>query len=162
MVSLGLLLSMTVAACGTATEDVEPTVTRADAANAPATFTPTIEGQAPATPIPSDEPTEAPADGGGSDNGGGGTAVEVDMVDISFSQKTLEIAAGTDVTFHVVNNGALPHEFAIEGHDDLASGLLNPGETKDIVVNLAAGTYTYHCPVPGHTEAGMTGTLTAK
>jgi plastocyanin len=162
MVSLGLLLSITVAACGTEQEKIEPTVTRVDAANAPATYTPTVEGQAPATPAPGEEPTEAPTSANGGRNGGGATTVEVDMVDIAFKETTLEIPANTDVTFHIVNSGALQHEFAIEGHDDLVSGLLNAGESKDIVINLPPGTYTYHCPVPGHTEAGMKGTLTVK
>jgi uncharacterized cupredoxin-like copper-binding protein len=83
------------------------------------------------------------------------------MQDIAFAEKTLEIPANTDVTFHVVNNGALQHEFAIQDQD-IQSGLLNSGESKDVTVNLPAGTYTYHCPVPGHTEAGMVGTLTVK
>ena len=34
-----------------------------------------------------------------------------------------------------------------------------PGETKEVSVNLPAGTYTFICDVPGHEEAGMVGTL---
>jgi len=39
------------------------------------------------------------------------------------------------------------------------SDLLNGGDSTTVTVNLPAGTYTFYCSVPGHKEAGMTGTL---
>lgn len=161
MIALGLLVAITVAACGTEEEKVEPTVTRIpDAANAPATYTPTVEGEAPPTEVAAASPT-GDAGGGGTGGGGEATTVEIDMQDISFKETTIEIPANTDVTIHLVNSGALQHQFAIEGQD-VKSDVLNSGETQDLTINLPAGNYTYHCPIPGHTEAGMKGTLTVK
>jgi uncharacterized cupredoxin-like copper-binding protein len=31
-----------------------------------------------------------------------------------------------------------------------------------VVINLPAGTYQFWCTVPGHRDAGMTGTLTVE
>ena len=40
--------------------------------------------------------------------------------------------------------------------------VLWPGQSQDITVTLALGTYTYLCVIPGHSEAGMSGILTAQ
>jgi uncharacterized cupredoxin-like copper-binding protein len=36
------------------------------------------------------------------------------------------------------------------------------GGNKTLQVQLKAGNYTFYCPVPGHKQAGMVGTLTVK
>ena len=71
----------------------------------------------------------------------------------------LSIAADTDVTISVVNNGTFDHDFTIEDQD-LTTGLLEPGQSAELVVNLPAGEYVTFCSQPGHREAGMMGTLT--
>lgn len=92
-----------------------------------------------------------------------GTATTVSMVEMKFEPADLTIPANTDYTVTVVNNGVLPHYWAIEG-TDLASPETPGGDTTphDVVVNLAAGSYTVFCPVPGHRQAGMVGTLTVQ
>ena len=37
---------------------------------------------------------------------------------------------------------------------------MSPGSTSTVTATLKKGTYTYYCPVPGHKQAGMVGTLT--
>lgn len=91
----------------------------------------------------------------------GGTPVEVDMVDIAFTQKELTIPANTDVTLHIVNQGAAVHNFTID-NPSVMSGDVQPGQSVDITVNLPAGTYEYYCSQPGHKQAGMVGTLTVQ
>lgn len=88
-----------------------------------------------------------------------GSAINVAAIDIGFDPKELSMAADSDVTISVANNGVLQHDFVIEG-TDFATPLLNGGESGDLVVNLPAGEYIYFCSVPGHREAGMQGTLT--
>lgn len=88
-----------------------------------------------------------------------GSGVAVSAVDIAFEPTEFSIAADTDVTITVTNNGALQHDFVIEG-TDFATELLNGGDSAELVVNLPAGEYVYFCSVPGHREAGMEGTLT--
>jgi glucose dehydrogenase/plastocyanin len=88
-----------------------------------------------------------------------GSAVSVSAIDIAFEQTELSIAADTDVTITLTNNGVLQHDLVIE-ETDFATPLINGGETAEIVVNLPAGEYVYFCSVAGHREAGMVGTLT--
>lgn len=114
-----------------------------------ATGTVTMGEAAPASPTASPEAAAA----------GNGTAVNVSAIDIAFEQKQLAIAADTDVTITLTNNGVLQHDLVIEG-TDYATDLLDSGESAELIVNLPAGEYAYFCSVPGHREAGMQGTLT--
>jgi len=97
----------------------------------------------------------APAGGGEA----GATSVELSTVDLKFEPADFTIAADTDVTINVTNNGALPHDFTM---DDPAatSGEVAAGGTATVTLNLPAGTYDYYCSIPGHKEAGMVGTIT--
>ena len=152
------LLTVTVAACGSDDGDAEPTVTRIAAENAPS---PGAEGEEPAASPVSPEATTAPSDGGEAPApDGGGTTVDVEMVDLAFEPTEITIAGNTDVTFNLTNSGALQHNLTIEGGP--ASDTIDGGSTGTLVVNLAPGTYKFICSVPGHAEAGMTGTLTVQ
>jgi glucose dehydrogenase/plastocyanin len=105
------------------------------------------------TPVP-DEATPAA-------EASGGEGVQVSAVDIAFEPKEFTIAANTDVVVTITNNGALQHDFTI---DELGvkSDLLGGGESTEVTINAAAGTYEYYCSVTGHREAGMVGTLTVE
>jgi len=110
---------------------------------------------------PNAAPAATPAATPAPENGGGGTSAEVDMVDIAFEPTSVEIPANTDVTINLVNKGASQHEFKIDS-EGIDSGLVDPGASGSVSVNLPPGEYDFHCPVPGHTEAGMTGKLIVK
>lgn len=90
-----------------------------------------------------------------------GASVSVTLVNGEIQPAELTIAADTDVTIAVASNGSIGHNFTVE-NTDFATETLDPGMSEDLVVNLAAGTYTYFCSVPGHREAGMVGTLTVQ
>ena len=65
-------------------------------------------------------------------------------------------------TFTVTNDGTIEHSFEIEGQgveQDLEHHL-KPGESMDLQVDLAPGTYEVYCPVDGHKEQGMERDLT--
>lgn len=104
----------------------------------------------------------ATGDGGAApaaDSGAGAAATsEIVMVDLAFEPTELTIAANTDVTINLVNNGALPHQFALTD-GSITSDEIAGGASGSVVVNLPPGEYEFHCPIPGHTEAGMTGKL---
>jgi plastocyanin len=90
------------------------------------------------------------------------TTFEVDLEDISFSVKSLDVPANTQITINLVNKGAATHNFNI---DDLNvhSGDVPSGQKAIVTFNSgAAGTHQYYCNIPGHKEAGMVGTLTVK
>jgi len=67
------------------------------------------------------------------------------------------------VTIDFDNPSALEHNVAIEqdGKEIAVSETLAEGKTS-VSADLASGTYTYLCTVPGHAEAGMEGTLVVK
>jgi plastocyanin len=67
------------------------------------------------------------------------------------------------VTIDFNNPSALEHNVAIEqnGEQIAVSETLAEGKTS-VSANLAPGTYTYLCTIPGHAEAGMEGVLTVR
>lgn len=114
----------------------------------------TPQGSPEASPVAS--PASSPEAGGNA-----GTTVDLNMVDLAFEPADFTIAANTDVTINLTNSGALPHAFQLED-GSVASDELPGGETGSVTLNLPPGTYGYICPVPGHADAGMVGTITVE
>ena len=82
------------------------------------------------------------------------------IVDVSLSEWAIEILSDTDirageVTFNVTNNGALEHNFTIEGIDEAVLDLIYQQETQSLTVTLEPGTYLLVCTIEGHHDAGM-------
>jgi plastocyanin len=80
---------------------------------------------------------------------------------LKFDKKKLTAKAGA-VTIDFTNDSSTPHAVAVEGN-----GLDKDGKTvtkgKDaLTVTLKKGTYTFYCPVDGHRQAGMEGTITVQ
>jgi plastocyanin len=88
------------------------------------------------------------------------SAVSVGMMEFQFQPSTITVAPGS-VTFTLRNTGQFPHTMHIEGiaNGDLTAAPVNGGESETATVNLAPGTYTFWCPVDGHRDRGMEGTL---
>jgi uncharacterized cupredoxin-like copper-binding protein len=83
---------------------------------------------------------------------------------LAFDRKTITAKAGK-VTLSMLNPAStgVPHAVAVEGNGvDQNGKTVDPGGTSTVSVTLKPGTYTYYCPVPGHKQAGMVGTLTVK
>jgi plastocyanin len=101
---------------------------------------------------------------GAAASGPGGTLkLAADPTDIAFDTTSLKSKPGK-VTIDFTNPSTLEHDVAIEGDggEEIAgSELIAKGETS-VSAELAPGTYTFYCTVPGHREAGMEGTLTVK
>ena len=165
---VGLLGAGVLGACGTETEEAEPTVTRVPAENAPPTNTPAasneVSEEAPASPA-SGSPQATPEGNGEApptDAPGPATTVAMGFYDLYFDPVEVTIPANTDVTFNFTNFGALEHAFKIDEPLIESQVIAGGGTTDTLVVNLPAGTYEYYCPVPGHKAAGMKGKLTVK
>jgi len=75
---------------------------------------------------------------------------------LRFDQSKLTAKAGA-ITLSYTNTSSTPHGIAIES---ATGGVVSGGATSTATITLKAGTYTFFCPVPGHRQAGMTGTLT--
>jgi plastocyanin len=124
-------------------------------------------GSEPGTPIalvPCGTPTN-PAGGesgtGDQGNAAANTAVTIEMVDIAFNPKEVTIPANTDVTITLPNNGVAVHNFHVDELGIQSEDVQGGGSTT-VTINAPAGTYEFYCAVPGHREAGMTGTLTVQ
>ncbi len=161
MAVFGLVL---LAACGgTVTEDASEQVTRIPVQGAPVYASPGAEVAAAGSGTPADvaQADAKPAPAGGGAAAGAGAEQKVVAKDLSFAPTALTIPAGADAVVDLSNEGALPHNFAI---DQLKINQNLDAGAKDIkvTINAPAGTYEYYCNIPGHKEAGMVGTLTVK
>jgi uncharacterized cupredoxin-like copper-binding protein len=81
-----------------------------------------------------------------------------------FTPNDLTIQTG-DIAFAVTNRGEIEHNLAVDdpgGARVIQIAIIEPGETKSIVVSLPAGSYVIYCTLPGHREAGMVATLRVK
>jgi plastocyanin len=91
---------------------------------------------------------------------GGTLAIAASPTDIAYDKTSLESKPGK-VTIDFTNPSSIPHDVAIEGDDGkeiAATEVIAQSETST-TAELAAGTYTFFCTVPGHREAGMEGPL---
>ena len=125
-------------------------------------------------------PTNGPAKASPA-RGGGDNAERVDPreggLDVALGEWAVTLEAGAirpgRVTFVVANRGTKGHGFEIElegedssghgsGDEDgikAETGLLRPGETTELRLDLPAGLYKVECIVPGHDDLGMEGFL---
>jgi uncharacterized cupredoxin-like copper-binding protein len=107
----------------------------------------------------SSTPAQTTASGGG----GGGETLKLSADpsgNLAFDKKTLSAKAGK-VTITMANPASIPHGVAVEGNGvDEDGQVVQKGGTSTVTVTLKPGKYEFYCPVPGHRQAGMEGTLT--
>ncbi|HLW47346.1 MAG TPA: plastocyanin/azurin family copper-binding protein [bacterium] len=87
--------------------------------------------------------------------------VRLTAEEFRFTPKDVTVQPG-DISFTVTNRGAIEHNLTVDttgGGRVTQIAIIEPGETRSIVVSLPPGTYTVYCSLPGHREAGMVGTL---
>lgn len=103
------------------------------------------------------EKSPAPAKGPG-----GTLKLAAHPTQIAFDATKLSSKPG-EVTIDFTNPAPLEHDVAIEknGKQIAVSERIVNGKTS-VSADLAPGTYTFLCTVPGHAEAGMEGTLVVK
>jgi len=79
-----------------------------------------------------------------------------------FEPKGKQKAKAGSVTLVMTNPGSTGkrHGIGIQGNGlDKDGPIVAPGSTSTVTVSLKTGKYTFYCPVPGHRQAGMQGTL---
>jgi plastocyanin len=109
---------------------------------------------APAATTPA---ATTPAAGGG---GGETLTLSADPSQLKFDKSSLSAKSGS-VTITMDNPSSLPHGVAVEGNGVSKVGqTVTKGGKSTVTVDLKPGKYTFYCPVPGHRQAGMQGTLT--
>ena len=82
---------------------------------------------------------------------------------LAYNTTTLS-AGSSHVTIDFTNRSPLPHNVTVaDAHGKVIGHTPTfTGATKVLTLDLAPGTYTFYCSVPGHEMAGMKGTLTVK
>jgi plastocyanin len=109
--------------------------------------------------------TPSPSTSGGAAPSGAGQTLSLSADpsgQLAFDKKTLTAKAG-GVTLKMANPSQLPHGIAVEGNGvDKDGKVVQHGGTSLVSVKLKPGKYEFYCPVPGHKQAGMKGTLTVQ
>jgi plastocyanin len=99
-----------------------------------------------------------------SSGGGGGGATKLKLIAdpsgaLKFDKTSLSAKPGK-VTITMDNPSSTPHAVEVEGNGvEEETKTLTKG-TAAVTVDLKAGKYEFYCPVDGHRQAGMEGTLT--
>ena len=82
-----------------------------------------------------------------------GAVVTVTEKEWSITFSTAALKAGP-LKLTLKNEGSIEHNFIIkEANVEVDS--IQPGQSKEVTVNLKPGTYTVMCNIAGHAEAGM-------
>jgi uncharacterized cupredoxin-like copper-binding protein len=100
---------------------------------------------------------------------------------MAFTPDRVEVKRGEQIRFMLSNGGLLDHEFVLATteenekhaeemkknpdmeHDDPNAKRVAPKQKSEIVWRFTKrGTFEYGCLIPGHREAGMTGTIVVK
>jgi uncharacterized cupredoxin-like copper-binding protein len=109
----------------------------------------------------------------------GGSTIDVTLADDAVTLSDAQASSGT-LTFSATNDGTVTHEIEVfEGEKDPASlpieddvadtegwtlvdeiEDITPGQSADLTLDLAPGTYQVVCNLVGHFENGMYATLT--
>src|SRR3954470_21112808 len=107
-------------------------------------------------------PASTPASGGGGGAASGTLALAAPADgSLKFDKTTLTAKAGK-VTINFDNPASVPHAVEVEGNGvEQKSDEITSSKTS-LTVDLKPGKYEFYCPVPGHRQAGMEGTLTVQ
>jgi len=102
--------------------------------------------------------------GEASSGGGGGGATKLKLTAdpggaLKFDKTELTTKPGK-VTITMDNPSDVPHAVEVEGNGVEEETKTLTNGSADVTVDLKAGKYEFYCPVDGHREAGMEGTLT--
>jgi plastocyanin len=103
---------------------------------------------------------------GGAASSGGGASTQLRLSApasgaLAFDKKSLQAKAGK-VTIAFDNPSSIPHAVEVEGNGVEEETRTFTNGKADLTVNLKPGTYEFYCPVDGHEDAGMKGTLTVR
>jgi len=137
-VGLGVVVALTIAACGSSNSSTTNTTTTTATTHTTATSKPPASAQR--------------------------LTLEADKSgELKYNKTELTAKAGA-ATLTLTNNSPLSHNVTIENSSGkvVAATTTFDGGSHTIPLNLKVGTYKYFCSVPGHRQAGMEGTLTVE
>jgi uncharacterized cupredoxin-like copper-binding protein len=93
-------------------------------------------------------------------SGGEAEAVDLTATEYAFDPSNVSLDAAGKVTFTVSNKGEETHALEVEGNGvEEETESIAPGESGTLTVELEPGEYEFYCPIDGHKDKGMEGTL---
>ena len=117
----------------------------------------------PGTPPPaagaSSSPASSAAPGSGTVAGDVLGTLEIEAFDLGFTPPDLTVQAAGRYAVKFTNTGTIPHDITPDGGETHTA---QAGETVTFEVEVPEGGLPYICAVPGHAQAGMTGTIAVK
>jgi uncharacterized cupredoxin-like copper-binding protein len=92
----------------------------------------------------------------------GGQAVAISETEFKLDPSSVQVDQAGTVTFRVTNDGAVDHALEVDGQGvEEETETIKPGESAELSVDLSKeGSYEIYCPIDGHRDSGMEGTLT--
>lgn len=88
---------------------------------------------------------------------------QVTAVEYKLTLSRSQVSAGAS-TIELIDNGQDEHDLHIRpaagGADVATFPTIKPGQHVDEQIELAPGTYTFYCSLPGHEALGMKATFT--
>ncbi|MCS7236373.1 MAG: cupredoxin domain-containing protein [Armatimonadota bacterium] len=85
--------------------------------------------------------------------------VTVVAKEFTYTPNKLTVKAGLPVQLVLENKGVIEHDFVVDALK-VKTGAIQPGKSGTVTFTpRAKGSFPFYCSIPGHKEAGMTGTL---
>ncbi len=102
---------------------------------------------------PPAEPAEPAAPGADGEVAG---TLEIESFDMGFTPTDLTVPAAGRYEVTLTNTGTIPHDITFP---DGEQAVANAGESATVAVDVPAEGISFLCSIPGHEQAGMTGTI---
>lgn len=139
--AVAVLLGLGVAACGSSNSDSSNSAPSAAPTTSAASTTPKTTSTA---------------------STGGAKTVKVGESEFKITPPNGSASAG-NVVLDVSNTGQIPHQLEVEGKgEEQKTAVIDPGGSAKLAVKLKPGKYEWYCPISGHRQQGMEGTLTVQ
>jgi uncharacterized cupredoxin-like copper-binding protein len=136
---LGLSLTAVAGCGGGSSNNSSSTATTSTTSTTPATTTPAAKGAASTITVDADPSGQ-----------------------LKFTKSTLRAKTG-QVTIKMDNPSPVQHSIGVKGSGVQQTGsTVGKGGVSTVTANLKPGKYEFYCPVDGHEQAGMKGTLFVK
>jgi uncharacterized cupredoxin-like copper-binding protein len=89
-----------------------------------------------------------------------GQTIQISATDFMFEPSRILLDQAGEYTFRLTNDGGTEHALEIDGQGvEEETETIGPGETAELTMTLEAGEYEMYCPVDGHREMGMEGSV---
>jgi uncharacterized cupredoxin-like copper-binding protein len=88
--------------------------------------------------------------------------VQISEKEFSLTPSTVNVSKTGTVEFQLTNDGQVTHAFEVEGNGvEEETEDIEPGQSATLRVDLSkSGSYEMYCPIDGHKDKGMKGTIT--